>query len=773
MEKVFSSNMHCAACKANIERSISNLDGVFEVNANLINNVVRVKYNDTKIDEKAIIKAGEGAGYKLVEIKESEDDLFKEKSYRVDIIKLIIGLILLVPLMFLSMSDMYPAAIPDAWKSPIWLLPIIELAIALIIIGINFDYYIRGFKSLIKRSPNMDSLVFLGSLFSLIYSTYFIIRLIISPDSYFIYGSMSENMGKIMFHTYLDGAAMILVIVSIGKLIENLSKRKAKSTIRELLKLRPKYALKVVGNETIKVETKDLLAGDRIIVKIGETIPLDGEILDGETSVDESLLTGESLPIYKKEGDKVIGGSINKEGSITVLIDRNKSENVLTKIISLVMEASNMDTELTRKVDKVSRVFVPVILALSVLVFGIWLTIDLIKGSITLDGHFASVFDEAFSFGISVMVIACPCALGLATPISLLVGSSLFAKNGILVNHSEVIERVKDVNCLVLDKTNTITNGKLVVNDYVLFNKDKTILNKIYTIEKFSNHPLSEGVCDTLVKHEIEIEKNFKMVTNIAGKGVKGVYDNLTIYIGNEDLLNSKFKQEKPWNFIEKLNEYKEKGNLPIIAFSSDEIFAIFSLKDEIKETSKCFVEEAYKYFERIILLTGDNEIIANNIANEVGIKEVISNVKPEDKGNVVKQLKEDGYKVMMVGDGVNDSIALTLADVGVGIAKGSDVALASSDFILMRSDLMDILDILKISKRIRININFNLVWAFGYNVVFIPVAAGAFASLHFILNPMYCSMLMALSSVCVCLNALTLFIYKRKELKTENKQKS
>lgn len=773
MEKVFSSNMHCAACKANIERAISNLDGVFEVNANLINNVVRVKYNDTKIDEKAIIKAGEGAGYKLVEIKESEDDLFKEKSYRVDIIKLIIGLILLVPLMFLSMSDMYPAAIPDAWKSPIWLLPIIELAIALIIIGINFDYYIRGFKSLIKRSPNMDSLVFLGSLFSLIYSTYFIIRLIISPDSYFIYGSMSENMGKIMFHTYLDGAAMILVIVSIGKLIENLSKRKAKSTIRELLKLRPKYALKVVGNETIKVETKDLLAGDRIIVKIGETIPLDGEILDGETSVDESLLTGESLPIYKKEGDKVIGGSINKEGSITVLIDRNKSENVLTKIISLVMEASNMDTELTRKVDKVSRVFVPVILALSVLVFGIWLTIDLIKGSITLDGHFASVFDEAFSFGISVMVIACPCALGLATPISLLVGSSLFAKNGILVNHSEVIERVKDVNCLVLDKTNTITNGKLVVNDYVLFNKDKTILNKIYTIEKFSNHPLSEGVCDTLVKHEIEIEKNFKMVTNIAGKGVKGVYDNLTIYIGNEDLLNSKFKQEKPWNFIEKLNEYKEKGNLPIIAFSSDEIFAIFSLKDEIKETSKCFVEEAYKYFERIILLTGDNEIIANNIANEVGIKEVISNVKPEDKGNVVKQLKEDGYKVMMVGDGVNDSIALTLADVGVGIAKGSDVALASSDFILMRSDLMDILDILKISKRIRININFNLVWAFGYNVVFIPVAAGAFASLHFILNPMYCSMLMALSSVCVCLNALTLFIYKRKELKTENKQKS
>lgn len=760
MEKIFNSNMHCAGCKGNIEAALKKLDGVLEVNANLVNNVVKVRYNEKKVSEEDIINACKSVGYKL-EVIDEDEEYSKEKSYKFDIIKLIIGIVLLLPLMFFSMSDMYPGLIPDSFKEPIYLLPIIELVLTLIIIGVFFNYYISGFKSLIKLSPNMDSLIFLGSLFSLIYSVYFIIKLIIAPSDYYIY---EVSAGKIMFHTYLDSAAMILVIVSIGKLIENLSKRKARSTINELLKLRPKYANLIKENEIVKVETKFLKAGDKIIIKEGETIPLDGVIINGSTSVDESLLTGESLPIYKEEGDKVIGGSVNKDGSITVLIDKSKKDNVLNKIISLVMEASNMDTKLTRKVDKVSRIFVPIILVISVIVFCIWLGIDYgaNSGNAILNTHFTSAFDEAFSFAISVMVVSCPCALGLATPISLLVGSSIFAKNGILVNKSEAIENMKEIDCLVLDKTNTITNGKLTVNDYVIFTKNTAKLNRIYTIEKYSTHPLSEGIA-TLLQDKASLEKDFTMVSNVPGKGVKGVYKDETIYIGNESLVNEFYKGEENNVLIEKLSIYKKEGTLPIIAFTEKEIFALFSLKDELKKDAKEFIKEVKKSFKKVVLLTGDNEIIAHNIAEEVGIEEVIANVKPDGKGEVIKKLKEENYHVMMVGDGVNDSIALTLADVGVGIAKGSDVALASSDFILMNDDLLDILDIIKISKKIRTNISFNLLWAFLYNVVFIPVAAGAFASLHFVLSPMYASMLMALSSVTVCLNALTLFLYRRK----------
>ena len=760
MEKIFNSNMHCAGCKGNIEAALKKLDGVLEVNANLVNNVVKVRYNEKKVSEEDIINACKSVGYKL-EVIDEDEEYSKEKSYKFDIIKLIIGIVLLLPLMFFSMSDMYPGLIPDSFKEPIYLLPIIELVLTLIIIGVFFNYYISGFKSLIKLSPNMDSLIFLGSLFSLIYSVYFIIKLIIAPSDYYIY---EASAGKIMFHTYLDSAAMILVIVSIGKLIENLSKRKARSTINELLKLRPKYANLIKENEIVKVETKFLKAGDKIIIKEGETIPLDGVIINGSTSVDESLLTGESLPIYKEEGDKVIGGSVNKDGSITVLIDKSKKDNVLNKIISLVMEASNMDTKLTRKVDKVSRIFVPIILVISVIVFCIWLGIDYgaNSGNAILNTHFTSAFDEAFSFAISVMVVSCPCALGLATPISLLVGSSIFAKNGILVNKSEAIENMKEIDCLVLDKTNTITNGKLTVNDYVIFTKNPAKLNRIYTIEKYSTHPLSEGIA-TLLQDKASLEKDFTMVSNVPGKGVKGVYKDETIYIGNESLVNEFYKGEENNVLIEKLSIYKKEGTLPIIAFTEKEIFALFSLKDELKKDAKEFIKEVKKSFKKVVLLTGDNEIIAHNIAEEVGIEEVIANVKPDGKGEVIKKLKEENYHVMMVGDGVNDSIALTLADVGVGIAKGSDVALASSDFILMNDDLLDILDIIKISKKIRTNISFNLLRAFLYNVVFIPVAAGAFASLHFVLSPMYASMLMALSSVTVCLNALTLFLYRRK----------
>lgn len=754
VESLFNVSMHCQACKVNIENRLKKVKGVKEVNANLVNLVLTVKYDEKLVNSEKIVEICKDIGYKCELIDDEFAFINDKQETKIETIKLIMGLVLLLPLMFLTMSDMYGSIIPTFLKEPIYLLPLIELFLTLIIIGIFFSYYKNGFLSLIKLAPNMDSLIFLGSFFSLVYSLYNIIRLLVSPDAFYVYEKVE---GKTMFHTYLESAAMILVIVSLGKWIENFSKRKAKSTIKELVKLRPDTANVLIDNEIVKKSIKEIKLNDILIVKPGETIPLDAEIISGETSVNESLLTGESLPIYKKEGDKVIGGSINLEGSVKIIVSKLKKDNILNKIIKLVMEASNMDTKLTRKVDVISRYFVPVVLLLSLITFIFWLIFDLSMGHAYLSMHFSNIFDEAFSFGVSVLVISCPCALGLATPISLLVGSSVFSKNGILVNKSEAIESIKEIDTLVLDKTNTITEGKLFVFESKFFAKKEEYIDKIYSIEKYNEHPIGKSISEFL-KDEAKLDSSFSLIKNIPGKGVKGIY-NETIYVGNYELLkeiNSKLINEEIENIY---SLALEKGKLLIFAFNHNEIISYFILADKIKENAKEFIKEIKKYDKNIILLTGDNEKIAKEVASEVGINEVISEVLPFEKGEIIEKLNKENKKVMMVGDGVNDSLALTNALVSVGIAKGSDVALASSDFILMNSDLMDILLIFKLSKRIRKNINFNLIWAFGYNIIFIPVAAGIFSMFHFILTPMYASFLMALSSITVSLNSLALFI--------------
>ena len=427
-----------------------------------------------------------------------------------------------------------------------------------------------------------------------------------------------------------------------------------------------------------------------------------------------------------------------------------------------------MDTKSTRKVDKVSRVFVPIVLVIAIIVFISWIIAGVINNGPILGDHFLNIFDEAFTFAISAVVISCPCALGLATPISLLVGSSIFAKKGILVNNSNAIETIKNVDTIVLDKTNTITNGKLTVSKFDLYTNNQKEIIRVKTIEQYSTHPLSAGIVEALKDYK-EVDKEFKMISNVPGQGVKGIYEDETIFIGNKDLFIKEYNKENKEVYLDKMDEGSKVGLLPIIAFNANEVIAQFYLKDELKSNAKEFISKISTKFKEVILLTGDNDIIANNIANEVGIKKVISNVKPEGKGDVIKKLKEEGKTVLMVGDGVNDSLALTYSDVGIGLAKGSDVALASSDFILMNSDLIDILDIIEVSKLIRKNIAFNLLWAFIYNTLFIPLAAGALALVGVMLTPMYASMLMALSSVTVCLNSLTLLIKKRNHKKKNN----
>ncbi len=750
MEKEYGvKNMHCAACKGNVESACKMVKGVKSVDVNLISNSAKIVFDD-KLDEKELFKAVHNAGYEL-ESDFDEDAVFETKKDYKRLIKIIIGFLLLVPLLFIGMGGMYSDIMPSFLKEPLWVGALIQFVITFIIVGLFFSYYKNGFLSIIRFKFNMDSLVFLGSFFSIVYSLYLTINSIVHPNLY-----PYEH-----FHLYLDGAAMVLVIVSLGKYIEDLSKNKAKSTIKALLDLRPKTAHLFKNNEIIEISTKNIKLNDVLIVKPGETIPCDGVVLSGKTSVDESIISGESLPIFKKEDDFVIGGSVNKEASIKVLVNKAKKENVLNKIASLVSEASNMKTPLTERVDKVAKIFVPTVIIIAIVVFISWLIAGYVNGGVIIEGmHFMNVFDEAFTFGVGVLVISCPCALGLATPISLLVGSSIFSKNYILVQKSEGIEKVKDVDTLVLDKTNTITEGELAISySYFIKNIDQDLIDKIFTMESYSEHPIGKAIT-TYLNEKAKLSKDFLLNETIPGSGIKGEFNNnFNLYITS--LVYAKTKINLDDSLNELFDERSEKGEIPILIYDENEVYGVYFLKDKLKKEAKRFIEIAKTMFKRIVLLTGDNQKIASYIAKEVGIDEVISEVKPEDKDKVIMKLQQEGHKVMMVGDGVNDSIALTRSDVGVAVAKGSDIALASASFILMRSNLSDIFRILFISKRIRHNISFNLFWAFIYNAVFIPVAAGAFALLGFVLSPMYCSMLMALSSVTVCLNALTLYLKK------------
>ena len=754
MEKEYSvKNMHCAACKINVENAAKKVDGVTSCEVNLMTNSAKISFDEKKIDKEKLKKAIKDAGYELVDDFDEESVYENKKDYK-RLVKIIIGFILLIPLLFFGMGGMYSDIFPEIIKeSPFIISNVVQYVITIIIVIMFFDYYKNGFLSIIKLSFNMDSLVFLGSFFSFIYSIYLTINVIVNPGIY----PFSH------FHLYLDSAAMVLVVVSLGKYIEDLSKNKAKSTIRALLALRPKTAHVLINNEIVDTPTKLVKLHDVLVVKPGETIPCDGIVLSGKSSVDESIISGESLPIFKKEDDTVVGGSVNKESPLKILVNKDKKDNLLNKIASLVSEASNMKTPLTKKVDKVAKIFVPTVMILAVIVFIIWIslgyTIGNENGVIITSSHFINGFDEAFTFAVGVLVISCPCALGLATPISLLVGSSVFSKNYVLVQKSEGIEKVKDIDCLVLDKTNTITEGELTVS-FTNFKKELTseLKEKIYTMESYSEHPIAKAITLYLKNEVNSLNDKFMMNETLPGAGIKATFKDEVIYITN--LSYAKEIVSLNEEILKEVEERSFKGEIPICVYNKNgEIYGFYYLKDKLKAESKEFIKEAKKRFKKIVLLTGDNKNIASYIAKEVGIEEVISEVKPTEKDKEIIRLQNEGYKVMMVGDGVNDSIALTRSDVGVAVAKGSDIALASAEFILMRSSLTDIFKILNISKRIRNNISFNLFWAFIYNVIFIPVAAGVFAKLGFVLEPMYCSMLMALSSVTVCLNALTLFI--------------
>lgn len=746
MKKKFDiEGMSCAACAAHIDNAVRKVDGVKEVNVNLLSNSMEVEFDDKKCNDEKIINAVFDAGYGACEIGKKSKKKEKSKNSKRDLIELIVSFIFLIVLMYISMGHMDTFN----WPLPSFLLGMenaltfsfTQLLLTIPSIIFFRKFFINGFKNLFHLRPNMDSLIALGATASLIYGIVAIYAI-----GYGLGHDDNEIVMQYMHNLYFESVAMILTLVSLGKYLEGLSKKKTTKAIEELVKLTPQNAVVLRDGQELNVNINDVKVNDIVISKKGDKIPVDGEIIDGNASIDESNITGESLPIYKGKGKNVFASTIITAGFIKIKAQKVGEDTSINTIIKLVEEASNSKAPISKLVDKVSLVFVPTIISISLITF-----ISFIISIYCFNASYT--FSDAFNFAISTLVIACPCALGLATPVAIMVGCGKGASNGLLIKNAEVLENTHYIKTIVLDKTGTITEGKPKVTDFIVFDEDKNIKNEIYSLEKRSEHPLSNAIVEFLSgSNEFKIDE-FK---SIDGVGIEGKINNNDIIIGNKKVLE--IINENNFS-LSAFNKLSEEGKTVLFVSKNSKIVCLIALKDTIKENSAEAIKELKKLGIKIIMLTGDNEVTAKHIANEVGINEVISEVLPQDKQKVINSLKTDSHHlVAMVGDGVNDALALTSADIGIGIGAGSEVALNSSDIVLKRSDLMDVKNALILSKRTMLTIKIGLFWAFFYNSIGVILATGIFyPSFGIKLNPMISSLTMAFSSVFVVLNALTI----------------
>ncbi len=714
MEKTYEVlGMSCVICKGNVEKALNKLDGVNSAVVNLLENEVTINYDESTQDEEKLAEVVKNAGYTLV--------IHKQKAINKKKIILIISIILVIALMAISMAYMHmPTKVMY-----------IELVLSLIIIILNFHFYNSGFKALKSLSPNMDSLIFISSSISFIYSLFAMYKL---------------NKGINTYHLYFETSAMILVIVSLGKYIESHTKAKATKVIRGLATLIPMQANLIANDEVRIIPIDQLKKGDLVLVKPGESIPQDGEIIKGITNLDESMITGESLPVLKKIGDQVIGGTINTSSTIEVKITKNANFTVLSNIINLTKKATTEKIPIERFADKISKYFVFTVLGISLLTFIIWLIIN-------------EDLELSLNFALSVLVISCPCALGLATPAAIAVAVGNSAKYGILIKKPEILEIMGNLKNIIFDKTGTLTKNKLNIIDEIIF--DDEFINTLVSIEKTSNHPISKAI---LAKYQ-EGNIIFDSSEFIPGEGIIAKKDNDIYLAGNKKLLQD-------INIPDQYIEYCLKNNYSYIAVSkNDKLLGIVYLADILRDTSKAAINNLFKRKINPIMCTGDNAIAARHIAELLNIKEYKYEVKPEDKEELIVEKKNEGI-VAMVGDGVNDAIALSASDIALSIKNASDIASASSDVILMKNDLNDISFLYDLSKKTMRIIKQNLFWALLYNSIFIPLAAGLFYLPYgLILKPMYGSIAMWLSSMFVLGNALRIYNIKKEEATKMNKE--
>lgn len=742
--------MTCSACSNAVDRSVKKLQGVKELNVNLLSNSMIIKYDENLLNDEEIIKTVENTGYEasLQDSKKVQKNDKKENIAQLEIEelkqRLIISLIFTIPLFYISMGHMLNWYLPsflEGEKNAITF-AFTQFLLSLPIVLINIKYYKVGFKTLFKGSPNMDSLIAIGTGAAMVYGVFSIYKIGL------VLGNNDLNMVvQYSMDLYFESAAIILTLITLGKYLEARAKGKTSEAINKLIDIAPKIALILKDDKEIEIAVEDLKLKDIVIVKPGQSIPTDGIITYGNTSIDESMLTGESLPISKKVGDKVIGASINKYGSIKFEVTKVGENTVLSQIIKLVEEASSSKAPISKLADKISAIFVPTVILISIIATITWLFL----------GY---SFEFALSIGIAILVISCPCALGLATPTAIMVGTGKGAQNGILIKNAEALETAHTIDTIVLDKTGTITEGKPQVTDIFTKNiSEENLLQIAFSIEKNSEHPLALAIIQEAQKRDIKVLNvvDFKALN---GLGVEARIEEITIYIGNKKLLNS--KNISLDEFFKKSEDLANSGKTPIFIANHKEILGLIAIADTVKPTSKQAILEFEKIGLEVIMLTGDNVNTAKSIAKELNISNVIAEVLPQDKEKIIRELQEDGKKVAMIGDGINDAPALVRADIGIAIGAGTDVAIGSANIVLVKSDLLDAVTAIHLSSATIKNIKQNLFWAFIYNIIGIPLAAGVFYTLlGWKLNPMFAGAAMSLSSVSVVLNALRLKLFK------------
>ena len=732
--------MTCAACAKAVERVVKKLDGVESISVNIATDKANIDYDPSKVKLSQIKAAIEKAGYKPIEevrnkVDVDEDKLRKEREMKSLFVKFIVAIVFAVPLFYIAMGPMIIKPI-GPWPLPEIINPmtntfnyaLIQLILVIPVMIAGYKFYINGFKSLFSLSPNMDSLVAIGTLAAFLYSLYTTLQI-----------ANGQIQGMHHHQLYYESAGIIIALILLGKYLESKSKGKTSEAIKKLMGLQPKTAIVLVDGKEV----------DILLVKPGTKIPVDGVVIEGYTSVDESMLTGESIPVEKNVGSKVTGASINKNGVIKFKAEKIGGDTALAQIIKLVEDAQGTKAPIAKLADTVSGYFVPIVIAIAVVASLLWFLI----------GGKDIVF--VLTIFISVLVIACPCALGLATPTAIMVGTGKGAENGILIKGGEALESAHKVNTVIFDKTGTITEGKPKVTDIVLNNnvKEEYLIKIASSAEKGSEHPLGEAIVKYGEEKNIKFEKvdNFKA---IPGAGIQVTINDESILLGNRKLMND--NNIKLGDLEEKSNILASQGKTPMYIAVDGNLSGIIAVADVVKESSKKAIEILHDMGIKVAMVTGDNAKTANAIANQVGIDMVLAEVLPEDKSKEVEKLQNQGKFVAMVGDGINDAPALAKADIGIAIGSGTDVAIESADIVLMKSDLIDVPTAIKLSHETIKNIKQNLFWAFGYNTIGIPVAAGILYVFGGpLLNPMIAAAAMSLSSVSVVSNALRLKNFK------------
>ncbi len=735
-EKYTVTGMSCAACSAGIEKAVRKLNGVQTVDVSLMGECMSVEYDESKTSKQKIFSTVKQLGYGVTEY---EENLLKQRAPQPNKLKkrFILSLIFLLPLMYFSMGKMLSLPQPSQ-KISITL----QMALSLAVIVVNFKFFTNGTRALVKRAPNMDTLVALGSSVSFIYS--------------FVYTLLAYCNQRSNVHMFYESSAMILALVTLGKWLEERSKRKTGDEIEKLIKLMPNTVTIEREGQQSKILFSEIKVGDVLVIKQGEYVPVDGKIIEGKAFIDRAAITGESMPVEVQEGDGVTGADIVKSGFIKVEAERVGADTTLSQIVKMVKEAGASKAPIQKTADKIAGVFVPIVTLLAFIVFIVWFFIT------------KSVATSA-NYAISVLVISCPCSLGLATPVAVMAATGRGMSMGILYKDAEALQKAKNINCVLLDKTATLTVGQPKVTNFQLLQEDETrLLSIALAMESRSNHPIAECIC-AFAQERISADTTYNATeyNYETGKGATAKVEGKTYRLGNRKLLDKPMQKQAQ----EYEKNYSTQGKTVVFLTDEKQILAIFAIADTLKAESAEVISNLKQKGIRVAMLTGDNEKVAQAIANEAGIDEFFAEAMPKDKAQAVARVRSVGGFVAMVGDGINDSPALKEADVGVAMGNGTDVAIDSADIVLSRGDISLVEKMINLSKATVRNIHQNLFWAFFYNCIAIPVAAGAFAFAGVSLNPIIAAGCMSLSSLFVVTNALRLTNFGKE--KAEKKEKN